>query len=219
MASCNTVTRNQTYSLEHSWCNFSIKSFIIQWFSVAQHQSFLWLEHSLTLLSFQFSFVASTTLFQPPSHILHSASTRCSMLRSNFCQLLKIALCCWHWEDKLNCPLTYSVAAISHQSKNCCFYDKFENLTWSWWRRHTEAKDKKSNVNIHIAGKNRHLPIQTQILTPLPPYSAENIQVTDMAWMNTTLLPRLRVATKLNNKNKNLEEPFLLMYNAILNGY
>lgn len=127
MVSCNTLPRNQTYSLDHSWCNFSIKSFIIQRFSVAQHRSSLTRNLIPTLLSVQFTFVASIALFQLPSS--HGASTRCSMLRPYFCQLLKIALCCWHREDKLNCPLTYSVAAISHQSKNRCFYDKFENFT------------------------------------------------------------------------------------------
>lgn len=134
VVSCNTLTRNQTYSLDHSWCNFSIKSFIIQWFSVAQCES------SMTGILISLFFQSSShllpdTLFQPPSS--YSSSTRCSMMRPYFCQLLKIVLCCWHRENKLHCPLPYSIAAVSHQSKNCCFYDELENLIWSWWRRHT----------------------------------------------------------------------------------
>lgn len=130
-------TRNQTYSSDHSWCKFSIKSFIIQQLSFAPHPSPL----SRILISF---FFQSGSPLLPPSPFSATFFTLClhsrSMLRPYFCQLLKIALCCWHRENKLNRPLTYSVAAIAHQSKNCCFYDKFENLTWSWWRRHTAAK-------------------------------------------------------------------------------
>lgn len=57
VVSCNTLTRNQTYSLDHSWCNFSIKYFIIQRFSVAQHQS------SLTR-------ILISLFFQSSSHLL-----------------------------------------------------------------------------------------------------------------------------------------------------
>lgn len=45
------------YSLDHSWCNFSIKSFIIQWFSVAQCES------SLTR-------ILISLFFQSSSHLL-----------------------------------------------------------------------------------------------------------------------------------------------------
>lgn len=57
VVSCNTLTRNQTYSLDHSWCNFSIKSFIIQQLGIAQHQS------SLTR-------ILSSLFFQSSSHLL-----------------------------------------------------------------------------------------------------------------------------------------------------
>lgn len=66
-----TLTRNQTYSLDHSWCNFSIKSFIIQQFSFAQHQPPP--TRTLTLL-----FVQSSSRLLPLSpffsHRLHIVS-------------------------------------------------------------------------------------------------------------------------------------------------
>lgn len=118
-------TRNQTYSSDHSWCKLSIKSFITQQFSFAPHPS--------PLSRILISFLQSCSRCLPPSPFSATFFTSClhlrSMLRPYFCQLLKIALCCWHREDKLNRPLPYPVAAIAHQSKNCCFYDKFENLT------------------------------------------------------------------------------------------